>query len=95
MSNSGRGRPKAPPRLTVKYHRSMKLLAGTVKEGKVVLSGASLPEGTMVAVYAPESDGPVHLPPRLQAELEEAIAEADREEGISAAELFAQLEKYR
>ena len=73
----------------------MKLLAGTVKEGKVVLSGASLPEGTMVAVYAPEPGGPVRLPAHLQAELEEAIAEADSEEGISATELFAQLEKYR
>ena len=73
----------------------MKLLAGTVKEGKVVLSGASLPEGTVVAVYAPEPGGPVRLPARLQAELEDAIAEADSEEGISAAELFAQLEKYR
>lgn len=73
----------------------MKLLAGTVKEGKVVLSGASLPEGTVVAVYAPEPGGSVRLPVNLQAELEEAIAEADREEGISATELFAQLEKYR
>ena len=73
----------------------MKLLAGTVKEGKVVLSGAPLPEGTMVAVYAPELGGPVHLPAHLQAELEEAIAEADREEGISAEDLFAQLAKYR
>ena len=73
----------------------MKLLAGTVKEGKVVLSGAPLPEGTMVAVYAQEFGGPVHLPAHLQTELEEALAEADREEGISAEELFAQLAKYR
>jgi len=72
----------------------MKLLAGTVKEGKVVLSGAFLPEGTKVAVYAPEP-GPVDLPTHLQLELEQAIAEADREEGISAKELLAQLEKYR
>ena len=73
----------------------MKLLAGRVKEGKVVLTGASLPEGTLVAVYAPETAGPVRLPANLQAELEEAIAEANGEEGISAEELFAQLEKYR
>jgi len=73
----------------------MKLLAGTVKEGKVVLSGDSLPEGTVVAACAPESGRPVHLPANLQAELEEAIAEADREEGISAEQLFAQLEEYR
>jgi len=73
----------------------MKLMAGTVKEGKVVLSDASLPEGTLVAVYAPDTGGPVRLPPNLQSELEQAIAEADREDGISAEELFAQLQKYR
>lgn len=73
----------------------MRLLAGTVKEGKVVLSGATLTEGTMVAVYAPEQGGVVRLPAHLQAELEEALPEADREEGISAEELFSQLEKYR
>jgi hypothetical protein len=73
----------------------MKLLAGTVKEGRIVLSGASLPEGTMVAIYAPEPGCEVRLPANLQAELEDAIAEADREDGISAEELFAQLERYR
>ncbi len=73
----------------------MKLLAGTVKEGKIVPSGAVLPEGTVVAVYAPESGGAVQLPAHMQADLEEALAEADRETGISANDLFAQLQKYR
>ena len=73
----------------------MQVVTGTVVEGKVVLEGASLPEGTVVTVYAPQPEDVVCLPPLLQAELEQAIDEADRDEGISAEELFAQLEKYR
>lgn len=76
------------------YDLPMRLFAGTVKEGKVVLSGAALPEGTLVAVYAPEQGGAVCLPAHLQAELEDALAEADHEEGISVEELFSQIEKY-
>lgn len=72
----------------------MQVITGTVVEGKVVLNGSSLPEGTIVTVYAHESTQSVRLPPHLQAELEEAIDEADREEGVSAEELFAQLKKY-
>ena len=73
----------------------MQVVSGTVVEGKVVLNGAALPEGTVVPVYAQEPGNIVRLPPHLQAELEEAIDEADREEGISAEELFAQLKRYR
>jgi hypothetical protein len=35
------------------------------------------------------------LPPHLQAELEQALEEADREEGISADDLFAELKARR
>lgn len=73
----------------------MQVLTGTVVEGKVVLDGASLPEGASVTVFAEQPGETVRLPPRLQTELEAAIDEADREEGISAEELFAQLKKYR
>ena len=73
----------------------MQVVTGTVVEGKIVLNGASLPEGTVVTVYAEHSGEAVRLPFHLQAELEEAIDEADREEGISAEELFDQLHKYR
>jgi hypothetical protein len=72
----------------------MQVVTGTVVEGKVVLDGARLPEGTIVTVVAQEAGQPVRLPPHLQAELEEAIGQADLEEGISAEELFAQLKQY-
>ncbi len=60
----------------------------------MVLEGASLPEGTVVTIFAKESEEVVRLPPALQSELEEALEEADREEGISANELLEKLRKY-
>lgn len=73
----------------------MQVLTGTVVEGKVVLDGSSLPDGAVVTVFAEQPGETVHLPPHLQAELEAAVDEADRDEGVSAEELFKQLEKYR
>ncbi len=72
----------------------MQVVTGTVIEGKVVLEGASLPEGTAVTVFAKDSETTVRLPPALQAELEEALEEADQEEGISGDEFFRRLRKY-
>jgi hypothetical protein len=71
----------------------MQLVTGTVVEGKVVLSGVTLPEGSVVTVLAQEVNPSVKLPTHLQIELEDALAEADREEGISADELFAKLKQ--
>ena len=67
----------------------MQLVTGTVIEGKVVLSGVTLPEGAIVTVLAQHAQSSVKLPAHLQAELEDALAEADREVGISADKLFA------
>ena len=76
------------------YYRVMQIVVGTVVAGKVVLEGASLPEGTVVTVLAKDTDATVRLSPSLQAELEEALDEADREEGISGSELLERLKKY-
>jgi hypothetical protein len=72
----------------------MQFVKGTVVEGKVVLDQGSLPEGTEVGIFVTHREGTVRLPPHLQQELEDAIDEADREDGISAEELFAELRKY-
>ena len=72
----------------------MQIVAGTVVGGKVILEGASLPEGTVVTKLAKDSEAMVRLPPALQAELEEALDEADREEGISGDDLLEKLRKY-
>jgi hypothetical protein len=71
------------------------IATGTVVDGKIVLEGVSLPEGMAVTVLAVEPSPTIRVSPALQAELEEALADADREPGISAPELFEQLQKYR
>jgi hypothetical protein len=72
----------------------MQVVTGTVVEGKVVLEGVSLPEGSVVTILVKDSETAVRLPPALQTELEEALEEADSEEGISAEELLKKLQKY-
>jgi len=69
----------------------MQVVTGTVVEGK---EGASLPEGTVVTILAKDSAATVRLPFFLQAELEEALEEADREEGISGDELLERLRRF-
>lgn len=71
----------------------MQVATGKVVAGKVVVEGLSLPEGTVVTVIAPGDEVTVRLPPEQEAELLEALDEADREEGISAEELFARLRR--
>ncbi|MFY9510280.1 MAG: hypothetical protein WAQ05_04835 [Rubrivivax sp.] len=72
----------------------MQVVKGTVVEGKIVLSHGSLPEGAEVGVFVAQQEGSVRLSPLLRKELENALEEADREDGISAEELFAELRKY-
>lgn len=69
----------------------MQIASGTIIGGKVVVEGLSLPEGTVVTVLARGDEAAVRLLPQQEAELLEALDEADREEGISAEELFARL----
>lgn len=71
----------------------MGIATGTVVAGKVVVEGLDLPEGSRVTVLTPEPSGEVHLAPEEEAELLEAMAEADRGETIPAEELFARLER--
>ena len=72
----------------------MQVVFGTVIDGKVVVEGTSLPEGTVVAVFVREEASTVKLSPADEAELLEALDEADRDEGISAEQLFARLQRY-
>ena len=79
---------------TERYDRTMQLATGTVVAGKIVVEGLSLPEGTLVTVLTRDVEPPVRLSPEEEAELLEALAEADREEGISAEELFERLRRH-
>jgi hypothetical protein len=73
----------------------MQVVTGTVVGGKVIVEGHDLAEGETVTVLTQESEQEVHLSPEEEAELLEAIAEADRGETISAEELFARLDRLR
>jgi hypothetical protein len=73
----------------------MQIATGTVVGGKVIVEGLDLAEGETVTVLTQESEQEVHLSPEDEAELLEAIAEADRGETISAEELFARLDRLR
>jgi len=73
----------------------MQLATGTVVNGKVVVEGLDLPDGTVVTVLTRDDEPPVKLSPMDEAELLQALEEADREEGISAEELFARLQRFR
>ena len=72
----------------------MQVATGTVVAGKIVVDGLSLPEGTLVTVLTRDPEPPVRLSPEEEAELLDALDEADREEGISAEELFERLRRH-
>lgn len=71
----------------------MQLATGTVVGGKIVVEGDPLPEGTVVTILARDADETFAVPPELEAELQEAIAEADRGETISARDLLERLRR--
>lgn len=69
----------------------MKIATGRVVQGKIVLEGVALEEGTAVTVLARDDEGSVLLSPEEEAELLLGIAEADRGDMVSAEELLAKL----
>jgi hypothetical protein len=72
----------------------MQIASGTIVGGKVVVEGLSLPDGTAVTVLARGDELAVRLSSEQEAELLEALGEADHEEGVSAEELFARLRRF-
>ena len=71
----------------------MQVVSGIVIDGKVVVEGLSLPEGTAVTVLARGDEAVVKLSPEEEVDLLAALDEADREEGVPAAEFFARLRR--
>ena len=71
----------------------MQVTTGKVVAGKVVVEGLTLAEGSRVTVVTQEAEAAVHLSPDEEAELLEAIAEADRGDTLSPEELFARLRR--
>ena len=71
----------------------MQLITGTVVGGKIVVEGDPLREGMVVTILARESDETFVVPPELEAELLESIAEADSGQTIAADELLSRLRR--
>jgi hypothetical protein len=72
---------------------AMQLAIGTVVGGKIVVAGDPLPEGAVVTILAREADETFEVPPELEAELLESIAQANRGETISAEKMLERLRR--
>jgi len=72
----------------------MKVATGTVVDGKVVVEGESLAEGTKVTVVLREEEESFDLTPEEEAELLASIDEIERGEYVSADELLERLRRF-
>ena len=72
----------------------MKLATGTVVEGKVVVQGDPLPEGSTVTILSAFGDETFLVPPDLEQELDESLAEAASGGTVPAAEVIRRLSRY-
>jgi len=73
----------------------MKVATGKVVEGKVVVEGVTLEEGSVVTILAREAEETFELTPEEEAELLLSIAEADRGETVSGEEVLKSLPRRR
>jgi hypothetical protein len=73
------------------YDIAMRVTTGTVLGGKVVLEGEIWEEGTRVTVLASDPEETVELSPEEEADLLEAIAEADAGDFISGEQVLREL----
>jgi hypothetical protein len=71
----------------------MQLATGTVVGGKIVVEGDPLPEGAVVTILAREADETFEVPPELEPELQESLAQVARGETISAEEVLERLRR--
>ena len=71
----------------------MMIATGTVVDGKIVVDGDALAEGSVVTVLVREAHETFAVPPELEAELLASIAEADRGATIPASEVIERLRR--
>lgn len=69
----------------------MVITSGRVVEGKIVVDGDPLPEGTTVTVLTREGDGSFVLDAAAEAELLESIVEATRGDVVPAEDVLRAL----
>ena len=71
----------------------MLITTGKVLGGMIKVDAKSLPEGAIVTVLAPEGDETFVLLPEEEAKLLASIAEAERGETTSAADILQQIRR--
>ncbi len=71
----------------------MQITTGTVVDGKVVVEGANLVEGSVVAVLSEDAEGSFTLSTEDEDELLAAVAEIERGGFVSAEDLLETLRK--
>jgi hypothetical protein len=76
------------------YHLCMHATSGTVVDGKIVVEGLNLPNGTKVTVWAPGDEDAAALPEALERELLDALDEADREIGGAGPDFIDGLRRF-
>ena len=72
----------------------MKVATGTVVDGRVVVEGANLAEGSTVTVLLREDDEAFDLTPEEEAGLLESISEIERGEFVSGEDLLERLPRF-
>ena len=72
----------------------MQVAIGTVIDGKIVVEGVPLAEGTVVAVVSRGADEPFSLSREDEDELAAAIAEVERGEFVTSEDLLESLKKF-
>jgi len=73
----------------------MKVATGKVVEGKVVVEGVTLEEGSVVTVLSREGAATFEFTPEEEAEILLSIGEADRGETVSGEEVLESLPRRR
>ena len=73
---------------------SMKVTAGTVVDGKVVVEGESLAEGSTVTVVLRSDEEAFELTPEEEDELLDSIAQIERGEFVSGEQLLERLRRF-
>jgi hypothetical protein len=75
-----------------------RVYSARVRGGVVVPDGVTLPDGAAVTIAVndereAESEAEIDLTPVERAELEDAVADADRSESVSSAAVLAELDR--
>ena len=71
----------------------MKIMTGTVKDGRIVVEGEPLTEGEQVTVLRREGNETFHASPQEKRQLLEAIDQANQGKFVDADELLAEIDE--